>query len=99
MAVLLTLDLPVDRAALEAVSESMGVREDPPDGLIVHVLTEISDGVHVVDVWESEAAFQAFTEQRLMPALQAVLGDRGISLDPATLKPTFDDAFDLVRGR
>ncbi|MDX6366407.1 MAG: hypothetical protein QOK30_1483 [Nocardioidaceae bacterium] len=39
MTVLLTMDLPVSREILEAVSSQMGVRDDPPDGLVVHVMT------------------------------------------------------------
>jgi len=99
MAILMTMDLAVSRADLEAVSDSMGVRDDPPAGLIVHVLTDTSDGVHVVDVWESQAQFQQFTEVRLMPAMQRVLTERGVSMDGPLPEPAFAEAFDLVRGR
>jgi hypothetical protein len=39
MTVLLTMDLPVSRDVLEAVSSQMGVHDDPPEGLVVHVMT------------------------------------------------------------
>ena len=99
MAILMTMDLAVRRADLEAVSDSMGVQDDPPAGLIVHVMTETSDGVHVVDVWESQAEFQQFTEARLMPAMQKVLTERGVSMDGPLPEPTVEEAFDVVRGR
>jgi hypothetical protein len=99
MVVLMTLDLPVGREDLEAVSSAMGVRDDPPDGLIAHVMTPTADGVHVVDIWESRDHFQQFNDARLGPTLQKVLGERGVALEGPPPEPTFDDAFDLVRGR
>jgi hypothetical protein len=99
MVVLLTIDLPISREDLEAVSSEMGVRDDPPDGLIAHVMTATADGVHVVDIWESRDRFQEFNDARLGPAMQKVLGERGVSLDGPPPEPTVDDAFDLVRGR
>jgi hypothetical protein len=99
MAILMTMDLAVGRADLEAVSDSMGVRDDPPAGLIAHVLTETSGGVHVVDIWESQEEFQQFTEARLMPVMQQVLTERGVSMDGPLPEPTVVEAFDVVRGR
>jgi hypothetical protein len=99
MPVLLTMDLPIRREDLEAVSSAMGVQNDPPDGLIVHVMTATADGVHVVDIWESQDQFQQFSDARLVPTMQKVLGERGVALDGPPPEPTFDEAFDLVRGR
>ncbi len=99
MAVLMTTDISVGRADLEAVSDDMGVHESPPDGLIVHVLTETADGVHVVDIWESTEQFQKFSDDRLMPSMQKVLAQRGVAMDGPPPQPTFDEVFDLVRGR
>ena len=99
MAVLLTLDIPIGRAHLEAVSTAMGVRDDPPDGLIAHVLPETSDGVHVVDIWESQEDFQKFNDERLLPTMQKVLSERGVPLDGPLPEPTVDEAYDVVRGR
>jgi hypothetical protein len=99
MAVLMTMDISIGRKHLEAVSTAMGVQDDPPDGLIVHVLTETSDGVHVVDIWQSQADFQKFNDERLLPTMQKVLSERGVSLDGPLPEPTFDEAYDVVRGR
>ena len=43
----------------------------PVKGLLVHVAGQGPDGFRVVDVWESEEAFQRFGE-KLMPILSAV---------------------------
>ena len=99
MVILMTMDISIGRADLQAVSDSMGVKDNPPEGLIVHVLTDTADGVHVVDVWESQEDFQRFNDERLMPAMQQTLTERGVSIEGPLPVPTFDEAFDLVRGR
>lgn len=42
----------------------------PNAGVLAHMAGPTSNGWRVVDVWDSEASFQAFGE-RLMPILQA----------------------------
>lgn len=99
MAVLMTMDLPVKRADLEAVSFAMGVHENPPDGLLIHVMTETPSGIHVVDVWDSKEAFENFSNDRLTPTMQKVMAQRNVSMDGPPPEPTFDEAFDVVQGR
>lgn len=43
----------------------------PVEGLLVHIAGQGANGFRVVDVWESEEAFQRFGEA-LMPVLQEV---------------------------
>src|ERR1051326_3708879 len=52
-----------------------GVRweQDFPKGARFHVAWFAPDGFRVIDVWDSEALFQRFSEQRLMPVI-ATLG-------------------------
>jgi hypothetical protein len=97
MTILVTVDLPVTRADLEAVGQEMGAYENPPTGLIAHVATETEGGVHVVDIWESREDYDRFSTERLGPAVGKVAAERGIPMDgpPATI---ITDAFDLVRG-
>jgi hypothetical protein len=84
-------------AAVDRVND-MDVRENPPTGLIAHVLTDIPGGIRAVDIWESEADFQTFAKERLMPSAQKVSQERGISTDEIS-DATFVEAFDLfVRG-
>jgi heme-degrading monooxygenase HmoA len=96
MVVLMMMDVPVSREDAEALSAAVG--PDPADGLIAHAMTKTPDGVRVVDIWESQEDFHKFNEERLMPATQQVMTERGISLDPPP-QPTFEEAFDFVRGR
>lgn len=99
MTVLLEQHLPVPREMIEAVSAHMGVLENPPAGLICHVAVAEGDGVRVVDIWNSQADFEAFAASRLGPAVEAVAAASGRPA-PAEMPPvTFSEAFDLVRGR
>jgi hypothetical protein len=46
-----------------------------PDGIVSHVAGSRADGgLTVVDVWESQAAFDRFMADRLQPAFEAVGG-------------------------
>jgi hypothetical protein len=59
-----------------AVQEKVGVDADPPAGLILHTAGEIDGELQIVDVWESQDAADRFGNERLMPAIKAVAGDR-----------------------
>lgn len=52
--------------------EKVGWDRDVPEGAKLHVSGFGDDGLHVLDVWESEQAFGAFMEQRLQPAIQEI---------------------------
>ena len=84
-------------AAVDRVND-MDVRENPPTGLIADVRTDIPGGIRAVDIWASEADFQTFAKERLMPSAQKVSKERGISIDGIS-DPTVMEAYDLfVRG-
>ncbi len=45
--------------------------KNPPAGLLVHVASPSErGGWQVVDVWESEADYRRFVEEKIMPAAQ-----------------------------
>lgn len=98
MTLVMTMDLPVTREDLEAVSADLGTHENPPDGLVVHVATMTTHGVHVTDVWESQAAFEKFRDNQLMPSMQKFMAEHNMSMDQAPA-PQLEEAFDVVRGR
>jgi heme-degrading monooxygenase HmoA len=59
----------------DQVTEKMNVEGDPPAGMIVHTASVTDDGrILIVDVWESQEAFDRFEEERLMPALREAMG-------------------------
>jgi hypothetical protein len=100
MVVLMTQEFRgVSREDAEEVSKRMNARENPPAGLIAHVLTDIPGGIRATDIWESEADFQTFAEERLMPIAKVLAEERGISMDGLG-QPTFAEAYDVgIPGR
>jgi hypothetical protein len=89
----------VSREDAEEASKRLNVRENPPAGLIAHVLTEIPGGVRATDIWQSEADFQEFAQERLRPIAEAFAQERGISMDGFG-DPKFEEAYDVdVPGR
>lgn len=79
MAILLLMEWPgVTEAQYEAAMRELNMDGDPPIGGVIHQAAFTSGGLRVVDVWESEAAFQRFAETRIMPAVRKV----GITTEP-----------------
>ena len=67
----------IDTGKYEAVMEKLGLRSANPNwpkGILSHVAGRTSEGLCVVDVWESQQDFDAFMNSRLKPAFDAVGG-------------------------
>src|SRR3954452_4373704 len=67
----------VNEEMYDAVTNRMG--DEPPPGMIIHTAGRAEDGTfQVVDVWESREAHDAFVQDRLMPAINSVMGEMGM---------------------
>lgn len=87
-------------AFLDEVTQQMGVETDPPAGLVVHTHFVERGHVHVVDVWDSQEAFERFEESRLGPTMRKVAAAHGMDLSQAPPPDTNILAVDgLVKGR
>jgi hypothetical protein len=82
----------------DAVAAKLDVEGDPPAGMIVHTAIDLGEGgIRIVDVWDSQQAFEAFRDDRLLPAIQAVLSERGIEpMGPPNYE--FSEIHHLVRA-
>lgn len=78
MAIGLVMQFPgLDARRYEAVMRDLGLTAtggDWPDGIISHAAGATADGWCVVDVWESQAQFDRFLENRLKPAFERTGG-------------------------
>ena len=72
MAVMMTAQMPgVSTAMYDRVNEELGITQDNlPDGLISHNAGTTNEGLFVVDVWESQDAFDHFVRERVAPVLE-----------------------------
>jgi hypothetical protein len=84
MAVILQQTMPegVGMDMLDEVTEEMKADENLPEGLLVHVHFEQDGQARVVDVWETQEAYETFRESRLMPAMMQVAQRRGMAEPP-----------------
>ena len=53
----------------ETINATVGVEEDPPEGLIFHAAGPIEGGWGIIDFWETREHFDRFQESRLGPAM------------------------------
>jgi hypothetical protein len=84
---------------IDAVTDEMGVETTPPAGMLVHTHFEQDGRVHVVDIWDSSEAHEAFAATRLMPAMGKVSAARGVDLAAAGPPETVvTEVHRLVRG-
>ena len=78
MAVIYSLEFAnIGMEKYDAVMKELGLdKKDAkwPKGVISHAAGKTSNGMCVVDVWESEEAFGQFREKQLNPAFQKVGG-------------------------
>jgi hypothetical protein len=75
MAVAILMTIEATEEQYDAVNEKIDPAANPPAGLIIHVGSVTDSGVRVIDVWESEQAFNDFRESRLGPAVGEVMGE------------------------
>jgi len=48
---------------------SSGLLEPPPAGLIAHVAGPTDEGVRIIEIWDTEEAWQRFHTERLAPTI------------------------------
>jgi len=65
----------MDAEDYRLVRDEMAIEEEPPDGLIFHVATEVDNRVRVIDVWEDRSDLERFHQERLIPNLLFVFGE------------------------
>jgi len=78
-----------DRVAAE-------IGSNPPKGLILHVAGAKGNGFRVIDVWESEEAYNRFRNERLLPAIEKAIGREAIAEGPPPMEPLH--VHNIIRG-
>ena len=68
--------VPANAEIYAEIREKLGA--DKPEGLIVHLARPVEGGLEYTDVWETEAAWAAFRDNALEPAVGEVLAGYGI---------------------
>jgi hypothetical protein len=84
MAFAVIQEFPIDgddrtTANYDRVQEALGTRDNPPAGGLVHTagFDEEAGVFRIFDVWESEEAWRAFFNDRLMPIVRPMMEQGG----------------------
>lgn len=101
MAVILQQTMPegISLEMLDHVTDEMNVDSNPPNGMLFHVHFEQDGRSRVIDVWESQEAFETFRAERLMPAIQAVAQRQGMDGPPEQPEESILSVHCILRGR
>ena len=77
-------DVPVDASQYLSVRTALGT--EPPKGLITHLALRQDDCVRHIDVWDTEADWERFRDERLGPVIGQMMAAQGIT-EPPSLAP------------
>jgi hypothetical protein len=67
-----TQDVPIDAEFYGRIADALG--DEPMDGLLLHLCVRNPEGgLRYIDVWESEADWDRFAEERLHPVVHPML--------------------------
>jgi hypothetical protein len=93
MAVRVTQEFEGDTAQYDQVNEKLDPQNNPPEGLIVHSAADAGGGkMRIVDVWESQGAYESFAQDRLGPVIAEVVGE-----DAPPPDTTFEELHAVVK--
>ena len=73
-------DVPGDEELYQRVKAALG--DDPPKGQVAHLVVKVEGGLRHVNVWESEADWARYRDERVGPAVGKVLAAAGIAERP-----------------
>ena len=69
-----TQDVPIEASFYERIIEGLG--NEPPKGLITHLAVSLPEGgLRYIDLWQTEADWNRFAEERLHPVVHGLLGE------------------------
>ncbi len=66
----------------DATQSNLDIAGNPPEGMIFHAAGEVEGRFQVFNVWESREHADRFEEDRLGPAIKAVVGDEAYAQMP-----------------
>jgi len=89
-------DVPANEEMYRQIKARLG--DEVPDGLVAHVALRRDEGLRYVDVWATEQQWERFREERLEPAVEAVLASYGLPHDHSLVTITEFDVVDAWLG-
>jgi hypothetical protein len=73
-------DVPANEGMYQNVKARIG--DEQPEGLVVNLVVQTDNGLRHIGVWESQEDWQRFNDDRVRPAVHAVLTAAGFAEMP-----------------
>ena len=80
MSYALQYDVPANEQMYRQVRAAIG--DEQPKGLLAHVVIEVEAGLRHIGVWDSKEDWERFHDERVEPAVHAVLSAAGLTEMP-----------------
>ncbi|MGH9224988.1 MAG: hypothetical protein ACRD2W_14705 [Acidimicrobiales bacterium] len=90
-------EVPSNEHLYRKVKSEIG--DEQPDGLVVHLVVKSDGGLRHIGVWETQAAWERFRDERVRPAVGRVLEAAGIAPPPPPPAEEQLDLIDVATGR
>lgn len=81
-----------------AILDRMGVETKPAPGIYLHLTAKMDFGYRVIEIWDEKAGFDAFLEERLAPAAQALGITRKMTVSVTPLQNFFAPRLEELPG-
>lgn len=99
MAVLTTLDIPgLTAAEYRRILDHIGVETKPAPGIYLHLAQPIAGGFRITELWDTKAGIEAFLQDTLYPAAQALGIQREVIVSIAPLHNVFVPRVNEIAG-
>jgi hypothetical protein len=89
-------DLPITVEQYAVIRSEIG--NDAPKGLVAHVVMRHDAGLRYVDVWDSQADWERFHDDKVQPAVRKMMATDGIVAPPQPAPHQTIDVIDTLVG-
>jgi hypothetical protein len=76
-------DVPIDEEQYAELRSAIG--QETPQGLVAHLVVRQTEGLRYIDVWTSEKDWVRFRDERVNPAVRALMAAHGMAPPAAPL--------------
>ena len=89
-------EVPANEQLYGRVKSEIG--DEPPKGLVVHLVVKSDNGLRHIGVWESQTDWERFRDERVQPAVARVLTAAGFAHLPPPPTEQELQVVDVVTG-
>jgi hypothetical protein len=89
-------DVPFNEKQYAEIRSEIG--EEIPKGLVAHLAIRRSEGLRYIDVWDTQADWERFRDQRVSPAVQKMMSTHSFPPPTGPLPVEIIEVIDAMIG-